>query len=241
MSAKTGLQLTIFLCLLPLLLDEVKSALEFQLEFSAFGQVQFMAAAGFHKVCGDGARCGGFGGFALVAVFNSFNGTESGACGGGFRGAFLGAGAALDHPFPFWATGADAMVARNAGNFGHDWERAEAGVDLVERKPQAGAPGDSGGLHSTDVAANLGANWKEDATSGFQGLKGVDPKPAIFACPARVQLIFQPNQELGARSDRVRFDREVGRSATVGRFTGVGGARAVLGCRRAVLLLGDPA
>jgi len=84
-----------------------------------------MAAARFHQVRGNSACGRAFRNFSFVAIFHAFDGSYRGASGSRFGGALLRSGAALDGPFAERPGGTHAVVAGNAGDFGHDRKGAE--------------------------------------------------------------------------------------------------------------------
>src|SRR5438876_8806001 len=52
-----------------LLLQKIKSSFELQFQLSAFGEIEFVAAAGFHQVRGEGPEGRAFRSFLFVFVF----------------------------------------------------------------------------------------------------------------------------------------------------------------------------
>src|SRR6266852_4056665 len=107
-----------------LLADEIQRALQFQLELCAFGQVDLLAAPGFHQVGFQRSQCRAFRGLFLVLVFYAVHRAHGGARGCRLCGVFLCAAAAFDHAFLNRA-GLDAVIARHGSNFCNDWQLAE--------------------------------------------------------------------------------------------------------------------
>src|SRR5207245_9268854 len=59
-----------------LLLQKIKSSFELQFQLSAFGEIEFVAAAGFHQVRGEGPEGRAFRSFLFVFVFYAFYRSE---------------------------------------------------------------------------------------------------------------------------------------------------------------------
>src|SRR5213078_2670197 len=102
------------------------------------------------------SECSTLGGFFLVLVLYTFNGSDRRACCGRFGGVMLVAGSPFDQSF-FCVGGLNAMVARHAHDFRHDRQAAKFGANLVERQPKFRASGHSCRFHVADVPVNLRA------------------------------------------------------------------------------------
>src|SRR5258705_8903178 len=81
------------------LLDEVQRPLQFQFEFCALWQVQFMPAARLHEVRCECSKRSTFRSFFLVFMLHAFHGANRRARCGRFCGVMLIAGSSFDQSF----------------------------------------------------------------------------------------------------------------------------------------------
>src|SRR5438034_1823404 len=195
-----------------LLLQKIKSSFELQFQLCAFGEIEFVAAAGFHQVRGEGPEGRAFRSFLFVFVFYAFYCADGRASSCRCSSVLLRAGAALNQAFLI-RHGFYAVIAGDAHDFRDNGQVTKFGVKFVEGQPDLSAAGDPCSLDAADVSRNFRSRRQVKAAACFQWFERLYFERGVFLRALGAQFVFETHEEFGAGShgkrDRKRHTSEL--------------------------------
>jgi len=87
-------------------------------------------------------------------------------------------------------------------------KRAELGLDIVERQPDAAAACGPCGFDVADVAFNFGAGGQVDAAAGFERFQSFHFEPSPLGRAFGAEVVFERNEKLCAGGDAISLERQ---------------------------------